>query len=73
MEFSDRKWEKRCLQAEERIIGSGGSQLRKDFMEFSDRKWEKRCLQAEERIKDLEKQNNELLIQQNDLKTDVNM
>jgi len=41
-------------------------------MEFSDRKWEKRCLQAEERIKDLEKQNNELLIQQNDLKTDVN-
>ena len=61
------------MQAEERIIGSGGSQLRKDFMEFSDRKWEKRCLQAEERIKDLEKQNNELLIQQNDLKTDVNM
>ncbi len=29
-------------------------------------------MQAEERIKDLEKQNNELLIQQNDLKTDVN-
>ena len=29
-------------------------------------------MQAEERIKDLEKQNNELLIQQNDLKMDVN-